>query len=144
MLIDKRLSSFDRRALTGSANGDEIDLGVDNVRIGAGEPLVWETHLEAADAANNNETYAFDLKEASNAAFSADVATIATHTLNRNRSDTPMFTYLPASRKFRRYLRVEARLGGTTPSCTVTSTLSSQRPSVYDTYPDAITITADS
>ena len=143
MLIDKQLSFFDRTDLTGSAAGDDtLDMGVKSW-LGVGEEKWFVVHLEKADAANGDETYAFQLRESATETGVGTLIPNMTITVDRDRDDTPMYLALPPGREYERYLKCSAVLGGTTPSCTVTAGISTMRPEVAPFYNDAISFSAN-
>jgi hypothetical protein len=135
---DNRLLFTNSQALTASAAlADVIDLSQDR-DLGPGEPVYWWlTTLTASDRTDNNETYTFALQTDDNPGFSSPDTILS-------------FSFpaasVPAGRTFcfalpfhvgsnERYLRAYATLGGTTPSVTVASGLSSEPVTAWQAYP---------
>lgn len=124
MYIDAQNLFSDAQALTGSAaSSNVIDLGVDG-NLGIGEPMVVVVSLDAAaDDANGDETYQFDLEFDDNGSFTS-ASVVASRTFARGSAAGEKFVLaVPADQSGERYLRLSYTLGGTTPSVTVTAFL---------------------
>lgn len=136
---DKRLTFTASQALAASAAlTDVIDLRQDR-DLGPGQPpLYWVLQvLVASDRTTGDETYSFALQTDDNPAFSSPV-TVATITFPAAAvpAGTVFAMALPANvGSNERYLRVNATLGGTTPSVTVASHLTNQPPQAWQAHP---------
>ena len=136
---DKRLTFTDSQALAASAAlTDVIDLRQDR-DLGPGQPpLYWVLQvLAASDRTTGDETYSFALQTDDNSGFSSPntVATIAFPAAVVP-AGAVFALALPANvGSNERYLRVNATLGGTTPSVTVASHLTNQHPQAWQAMP---------
>ena len=105
--------------------------------MGTGKPLYVTLQLvTAADATNGDETYSFAIQTDDNSGFSS-ATTIGTLTVPRGSAAGTKFTH-SVSNAVERYLRVNATLGGTTPSVTVKAWLSDHLPSNWSATADGI------
>lgn len=121
MYVDNELVLSNAQALTATADSTNyIDLGVDR-DLGKGEPMALVITVDvAADTANANETYQFQLETDDNTSFSSSTiiadATIAGASLTAGSRHV-----IPLQQNSERYLQGVYTLGGTTPSVTVTA-----------------------
>lgn len=143
MFIDSQMQLSDAQALTATAaSTNEIDFGGD-FDIGRGEPMAVVFTVDvAADVADADETYQFDVRTDDNAAMSSAVV-IGSRTIAGSLLTAGSTHIIPLPLVNERYLDVNYTLGGTTPSLTVTSFL--QPMSMIDSanvyYADGFTIT---
>jgi len=137
MYIDKLLELADAQALTATGNTtNTIDLGSDR-DVGNGQTLWLVLSLDVApDGANGDETYVFTLTTDDNSSFSS-ATTILTQTVVRSTAaGTRYVMAIPSANE--RYLRGTFTLGGTTPSVTYSAWLTSEAPTAWAAYPDAL------
>lgn len=138
MIIDERLEFSDAQALTGTAAlTDVIDFGSAR-QLGVGEPLYWVLSVDvASDRTTGDETYSFALQTDDNSAFSS-AATLITYAFPAAvvPAGTRIAFALPTN-LIERYLRVNATLGGTTPTVTISSWIGVE-PTNATIYPDAV------
>lgn len=142
MILDAQLQFSDGQALTSSgASTNLIDLGADR-NIGVGEEMAVLLVVDvAADDGNADETYSFAIEADDNSSFSSAV-TVGTITVTRGDAAGTQYTaLLPKGSETERYMRLNATLGGTSPSVTVTAFLAPAKSiDAYNFYADAITI----
>lgn len=126
--LDSQLQFSDSQALTATADSTNvIDLGADH-NIFEGEPMIVVINVEvAADTADGDETYAFELETDDNDSFSSATSllsrTIDKASLTAGSQHTlAIQTEAPVER----YLQLVYTLGGTTPSVTVSAYLAPQ------------------
>lgn len=123
MYIDSLLKFSDAQALTATADSTNVvDLGSDR-DIGIGEAMaVVVTVGVAADIANADETYQFQVETDSVEALSS-ATVIADQTVAAASLTAGDKVVLPIGFANERYLQVVYTLGGTTPSVTVDAQL---------------------
>ncbi len=141
MFLDVLLMFSDAQALTATAvSTNVIDQGLDR-NLGRGEPLgVMITVDVAADVAEANETYQFDLQTDDNEAFGS-ATVLVSRVIGRALLTAGSVHVLPVPLDAERYLRLNYTLGGTTPLITVTAHLQPWHTiDTYEAHPDAITI----
>ena len=137
MYIDKLLELADAQALTATGNTtNTIDLGSDR-DVGNGRTLWLVLSLDVApDGTTGDETYVFTLTTDDNSSFSS-ATTILTQTVVRGAAaGTRYVMAIPSANE--RYLRGTFTLGGTTPSVTYSAWVTSQEPTAWAAYPDAL------
>lgn len=141
MYVDNELQFSDAQALTATADSTNyIDLSNDR-NIGRGEPMgLVITVGVAADVADADETYQFQLETDDNTSFSSSTiigdATIAGALLTAGSVHV-----IPLGQDNEQYLQVVYTLGGTTPSVTVDAFLQPLNMIAnYDTYASGFTI----
>ena len=156
MLIDAQNQFSDAQAVTVDAVGDNvIDLGVDR-SIGVGEPMAVVFTVDvAADQADGDEDYEFEVEYASNAAQSAGRKQVGSLIFESGTPDAPALNAdllvagfqfaipIPPAKKSmsERYLGIRYDTTGTSPSITVTAMLMPMSMIQQDDlYPDNITI----
>lgn len=126
MRLDKENALSVAQALTATAvSTNAIDLGVASNFIGSGEPMtVFFNVTVAADVANGDETYAFNLISDDAAALSSPTTLTGSFAIAR--------ATLTAGYRFaiavpigvaERYFGVQYTLGGTTPTLTISAHL---------------------
>ncbi len=121
MYIDSENLLSNAQALTATADSTNyIDLGVDR-DLGKGEPMALVIVVDvAADTANADETYQFQVETDDNTSFSSSTiiadATIAGASLTAGSRHV-----LPLQQNSERYIQGVYTLGGTTPSVTITA-----------------------
>ena len=94
-----------------------------------------DAHL-APDGTTGDETYVFTLTTDDNPSFSS-ATTILTQTVVRSTAaGTRYVMAIPSANE--RYLRGTFTLGGTTPSVTYSAWVTSQEPTAWAAYPDAL------
>jgi hypothetical protein len=140
MILDKRLTFTASQALTADAAlTDSIDLGVAGVPgrdIGPGQPVYWEVVvLVAPDATTGDETYTFNLQSDEDVAFGSP-SLVATLTVPRTAKVGERFVAVvpPIVNSNERYLRAFFDGGGTTPTITVASHLTTEQPPAWQAY----------
>lgn len=146
MYVDNEQAFSIAQALTATAvSTNVIDLGADR-DIGKGEPMAVVINVVvAADVANANETYQFDVQTDALAAMgSPDV--IASRTFTNAQAAAKLTLgariVIPIPGDCENCLRLNYTLAGTTPSITVTAHLQPMSMIQAEaTYPDAVTIT---
>ena len=141
MFLDVLLMFSDAQALTVTAvSTNVIDQGLDR-NLGRGEPLgVMITVDVAADVADANETYQFDLETDDNEAFGS-ATVLVSRVIGRALLTAGSTHVLPVPLDAERYLRLNYTLGGSTPLITVTAHLQPWHTiDTYEAHPDAITI----
>ena len=124
-----------------------IDLSSDR-NIGIGEPIAVVINiLVAADFADADETYQFDVETDDNSGFSSANVIVTRSFTNADSADLGsgdrIVLPLPNDLTAEQFLRLNYTLGGTTPSITVTAHLQPQsmiQNEVPGGYPDNITI----
>lgn len=125
MIIDAENQFSDSQALTATAvSTNKIDLESDR-NIGIGEPMeVVITIKVAADVADADETYKFDLETDDNEGFSS-ATVVASRTIAGAAllAGTQHQIAIPADKATERFLQMKYTLGGTTPSVTVSADL---------------------
>lgn len=137
-VIDSRLVFGTAQAVTATAAAtDTIDLKVGR-KVGVGEPLYFCVQVTAAlDATDANETYVAELQTANDSAFSDGLETLLSVPFTRgDAAGTFKFVAVPNTNK--RHLRARYVLGGTTPSGSFTSWITSEEPRAWEAFPDAI------
>lgn len=123
MTPDSKLLFSEAQAFTATGvSTNVVDLGIDQ-DIGKGEPMtVVVVVTTAADSADGDETYQFALQSDDNDSFSsADELVRVTRT--RDVLSAGYLITVPVGIVNQRYLRLQAILGGTTPSVSVTAYL---------------------
>lgn len=142
MILDSLLRFSNAQALTATADSTNvIDLGSDR-DIGIGEPMALVVTVGvAADIANADETYQFQLETDDNAAMTSSTiigdATVAAANLAVGDK-----VVIPLGHSNEQYLQVVYTLGGTTPSVTVDAYLAPLCDITgHATYPDGYSIT---
>lgn len=143
MYIDSQLLFSDAQAVSADAGSTNVvDLGVAR-NLFDGEPMAVVIQVDvAADVANTDETYAFQIETDDNAAFSSAtdllVHSIAGASLT---AGSVHVLPVPVGVSVERYIRVFYDVGGTTPSVTVTAFLQPlSMVQKYKSYADNITI----
>lgn len=126
MILDHSLVASDAQAVSADAGSTNVlDLSVTGRRLGAGEPMAFVVFVDvAADAANADETYEFEIQTDDNDSFSSATdlgATLISRTLLTAGSKHTLI--IDPSWVFERYARVRYDVGGTTPSITCTVAL---------------------
>lgn len=125
MILDKEQQFSDAQALTGSVvSTNVIDLAQAR-DLFSGELMVVVFNVKvAADVANGDETYQFDLEQDDNEGFSSG-AVIATRTIDKALLIAGFQFTLPVPQETtgEQFLRVSYVLGGTTPSITISAHL---------------------
>ena len=121
MYVDLETQLSDAQALTATADSTNyIDLGVDR-DMGKGEPLALVITVDvAADTANGDETYQFQVETDDNTSFSSSTI-VADATIGRAVLTAGSVHVIPLGNTNERYLQGVYTLGGTTPSVTVTA-----------------------
>lgn len=104
-------------AKTGVASTDVIDFTSDR-DIGVGEPLVVVVVTSTLEDGDGDETYSVDVETASAENFGTGKRTVATIGLVRGAPGIAT-AYLPKDGTVDRYLRLNFKNGGTSPSITV-------------------------
>lgn len=126
MFIDALLLVSDAQAVTVDAvSTHTIDLGGTNKRIGNGVPLVFFITLDvAADIADANETYSFQVIQSASANLSsADILAVRTIAAADLTAGKIQSIGLPIGTPTKQYLGLSYDTGGTSPSFTVTAGL---------------------
>lgn len=121
MFVDSQTLLSDAQALTATADSTNyIDLGVDR-DIGRGCPQALVIVVDtAADTANADETYQFQVETDDNTSFSSSTI-IADRTIAGASLTAGSRHVIPLGLTNERYLQAVYTLGGTTPSVTVTA-----------------------
>ena len=124
MILDDQNLYSDAQAFTSTAVSEDIIDHESQRNIGIGEPLTVVITLDAvADNGDADETYVVDLETDDNSGFSS-ATTIGTVTIPRGSAAGTQFTiHVRPSQDFERFSRLNATLGGTTPSVTFTAGL---------------------
>lgn len=119
MYIDAENQLSSAQALTATADSTNyIDLGVDR-DVGKGEPMALVISVGvAADTANADETYQFQLETDDNTSFSSSTI-VADATIAGSALTAGSVHVIPMGHTNERYLQGVFTLGGTTPSVTV-------------------------
>lgn len=143
MILDALLQFSDAQAVSADANSTNvIDLS-EAKNLGDGEPLCVLINVDvAANAADGDETYEFEVHTDDNAALSSSTELVA-RAISRSllTAGSQHVIPLPVGVAFERYLGLKYDVGGTTPSITVTAHLVPQSfIDKYKVYADAITI----
>jgi len=147
MILDNQTLLSDAQAITAdAASTNTYDLGAANKFVAIGEPLgVFFTIDVAADAADADETYEFQVIQSANANLSSPDILIKTDTTYISRSTLvagyKLVLPIPPGLVTKRYLGAYYNVGGTSPSVTVTAwiaPLSMAQNEKY--YADGITI----
>ena len=136
-VIDTRLKFGTAQAVTTTAaSTDTIDLGVDR-NVGVGQPLYFVVQVTTAlDATDADETYAVELQTANNSAFNDGLETLVSIPLARGTAaGTLVWVAVPNTNK--RHLRARYVHGGTTPTGSYTSFITSEHPPAWEAFPDA-------
>ena len=122
-IIDVENEFSDSQALTATAvSTNVIDLSLDR-DVGRGKPLAAMITVEvAADTANADETYEFQIQTDDNSGF-ASATTLTTIVIAGADLSAGSVHALPLSLFNEQYLRLNYVLGGTTPSVTVSASL---------------------
>jgi hypothetical protein len=135
MVIDDRLEFDDARALTATAaSTDAVDMSQER-RIGQGQTMYVVVSVDVA-LAGTSPTFAVSIQTDDNSSFSS-AATIET---SQTFSSLPVGTVIVLPVPYgltERFMRVNYTLGGTTPTITVSSWLTSEEPRSWVAYPDA-------
>lgn len=151
MFLDSQLQFSAAQALAGTGvSTNIIDTGANafagfNVdrNVGIGEPIcVVIDVIVAADLASGDETYQFDLQTDTVVGFGSLVAVVS-RVISRALlvAGSQWVMPVPPDTHTSRFLRMNYVLGGTTPSITVTSTLTLMSMlQNYIAHPDALTI----
>lgn len=135
MYIDTLNQFASGQTLTSSgASTDYIDLGSDR-DVGPGQPLYLVLAVSACDGTTGDETYSFALQTDDNSSFSS-ASTIATVAPTRAVAPTRYVIGFPYSNE--RYIRLNATLGGTTPSITYTAFITKEEPASWQAYPGVL------
>ena len=137
MFIDANLEMSSAQALTATAaSTNYIDLTVDR-DIGVGSMMYWVVHVVvAADDTTGDETYVAALETDDNTSFSS-VTQLASFTIPRGTAaGTKYWIGFPNNNE--RYIRTNYTLGGTTPTVTLDSYLTSEHPEAWKSLPNAI------
>lgn len=122
MILDAQLQFSDAQAFSSSgASTNLVDFGVDR-NIGIGEEMAVLLVLDAAaDDGNSDETYVFDIQADSDSGFGSAVS-VGSITVTRGAAAGSQYAFLlPKGTETDRYMRLNATLGGTSPSVTVTA-----------------------
>lgn len=141
MYVDNELQFSDAQALTATADSTNyIDLSNDR-NIGRGEPMgLVITVGVAADVADADETYQFQLETDDNTSFSSSTI-IGDATIDGALLTAGSVHVIPLGQDNEQYLQVVYTLGGTTPSVTVDAFLQPLNMIAnYDTYASGFTI----
>lgn len=135
------LYSDSQVAAASAASTNLIDHGQDR-NLGLGEPLAAVVTVEAIDAANADETYAFALQTDDAEGFPSAVQVGGSVNIPRASAVGSQFVLvLPIDLDVERFTRLFYTLGGTTPSITVTSRLVPAKfVERFFAFPDAVTI----
>jgi hypothetical protein len=146
MILDSLLTLSDAQALTGTAvstNVADLSVGAPQPRqIGEGEPLgILFTVDVAADVADGNETYQFEIQTDDASNFPSQ-ATIAVRAIPRATLVAGYTFVLPIPMEaVEQFIRANYTLGGTTPTITVTAQIQPlSMLARFVAYNDAITI----
>jgi len=119
--IDSFLTLSDAQALTASADATNVvDLQTSGIAAGIGNPMCVAFSVDvAADTADGNETYTFNIATGAATTLGTTVVskTVAGATLAAGYSFVIPFDHTELSR----YVGVEYALGGTSPSVTVSA-----------------------
>lgn len=122
-MLDNNLRFSSSQAITADADSTNYFDAQADVDIGRGEPLaVLFTVQVAADVANADETYTFNIETDDNTSFSSGTV-IAGVTPTAADLVAGYQFYLPLPKANERYIQVQYDVGGTTPSITVTADL---------------------
>lgn len=145
MILDHELVVSDAQAVTADVGSTNvIDLKVTGRKLGAGEAFDIVLFVDvAADAANADETYEFEIQTDDDVAFGSATELQAV-SVPRAVLTLNSFHVLPMSPTwtFERYLRVRYDVGGTTPSITATiAVMPRDCLKKVKVYPNAYTIT---
>jgi hypothetical protein len=136
-VIDTRLKFGTAQAVTTTAaSTDTIDLG-SGLNVGVGQPLYFVVQVTTAlDATDEDETYAVELQTADNAAFDSGLQTLLSIPLAAGSpAGTLVWVAVPNTNK--RHLRARYVHGGTTPTGSYTSFITSEHPPAWEAFPDA-------
>lgn len=143
MYIDSQLLFSDAQAVTAdAASTNLVDLGVAR-NLFDGEPLAVVVQVDvAADVANADETYEFEIQTDDNASFSSATDLLAHVIAGASLTAGSVHVLpVPVGASVERYLRLRYDVGGTTPSITVTAFLQPlSMVQKYKSYADNITI----
>lgn len=129
MLIDNLLVVADGLALTATGLGTgSIDLGNPTVKreIGMGEPVGFAITVgTAADHTTGDETYEFDLVQATSADLGTSQDTLLQMVVAASKltAGSAVWLPIPMGSITKRYIGLNAILGGTTPSVTFSASL---------------------
>lgn len=121
MILDAQTRLSNAQAVTATADSTNyIDLGVDR-DIGRGQPQALVITVDvAADTANADETYQFQVETDDNTSFSSSTI-IADRTIAGASLTAGSRHVIPLGLTIERYLQGVYTVGGTTPSVTVTA-----------------------
>lgn len=124
MYIDKQLLVSEAQAVSADAYATNvIDLSVAGRNIAAGEQMAFVVFVDvAADAADGDETYEFQIHESA-AENMGSPTTLSTTAVARATLIAGYKVILPVPPTSLRYLSVYYNVGGTTPTITVTTAL---------------------
>lgn len=145
MILDNDLVVSDAQAVTADVGSTNVlDLKVTGRKLGAGEAFDLVIFVDvAADAANADETYEFEIQTDDDVAFGSatELQAVAIPRASLTLNSTHVLPLSPAW-TFERYLRVRYDVGGTTPSITATVALVPRDCLKKVTiYPNAYTVT---
>jgi hypothetical protein len=128
MYVDSQNLISDAQAVSADAvSTNTIDLG--NVtpknEIGSGEPMCFAVQVDvAADVANGDETYVFEVIQSANANLSSPDILMQREIARASLTAGSIhFLPIPPGSVTKRYLGMNYNVGGTTPSVTVTTFL---------------------
>lgn len=137
MIIDSLLQFSNSQALTATAaSTDSVDLSSDR-DIGPGEPM-WLVVVSEVAPGGTSPTIVISIETDDNSSFSS-AATVYTHASIAGAAfGAGTKVVIPWPMANERYIRVKYTLGGTSPTFTVSSFLTSQEPTSWTSLPDAI------
>lgn len=132
MIIDSLGELFDSRVLgAGATASDIIDCGVSRA-IGPGVRLYAVVVVEGAPVATG--TYSLALQTADDSGFASPV-TLETYAIPATTPQGDIQAF-GIGHNVRRYLRLVATLGGTSPAVTISAFVSDQAPTAIRSFPD--------
>lgn len=136
--VDARLEFSSAQALTATADSTNVvDLTQSARQIGAGQPMWVHFNVTvAADVANGDETYQFNIATGSATSLGTQISTMTIPRATLVAGYT--FSMAVPVERMERYVGVEYVLGGTSPSVTVDAYMSDQEAYTWTSYADAI------
>lgn len=135
MYIDKRLQVSSDQALTATAaSTDHIDLTHSQL-VGPGTPM-WLVVAFKAALAGTSPTIAVSIQTDDAANFPSARTLVTSETLTAAAIGDRIVVPFPYANE--RYLRASFTLGGTSPTATVDAWFTSQEPTTWKAFPDAI------
>lgn len=135
MIIDSLLNISRSQAVTASGpSTDVIDLGATQQPVGGGGPLFLVAVLRAVGG--TTPTFSMALQCDDNAGFSSARTLVTSETLTSPPAGTRVFLAVPVTNE--RFLRANYTVGGTSPSFTVECFLTSELPTAWVAFPDAL------